>query len=242
MNVRLIQGECLAAMAKLPDRCVDMVLCDMPYGTTQNKWDSVIDLQEMWKQYARLCTGAVVLTAAQPFTSVLVCSNLKKFKYSWVWEKEKGTGHLNAKKQPMRSVEDVVVFYTGQPVYNPQMEVGTPYNGNARIGGKQQTSNYGGYNPVRNDNEGFRYPKQVIRINSVGRGGVHPTQKPVTLMEYLIRTYTNEGMTVLDNCMGSGTTGVACKNLNRNFIGIELDPLYFQLAKNRINATKWGAQ
>lgn len=204
----MMQGDCLELMRDIPDGSVDMILCDLPYGTTQNKWDSVIPLDLLWAEYRRICRkgAATVLTAAQPFTSSLVMSNPDMFKYDWTWRKEKGTGHLNAKKMPMRDKEDVLVFYSQKPVYNPQFGEGKPYNGAARVGKKQQTENYGKYAAIREDNYGKRYPRQVIEFNSVGRGGEHPTQKPIALMEYLIRTYTNEGDTVLDNCMGSGTT------------------------------------
>lgn len=235
MGFELYRGDCLELMQDIPDGSVDLILCDLPYGTTQNKWDSVIPFDSLWAQYKRICKGAVVLTAAQPFTSALVMSNPSMFKYDWVWQKEKGTGHLNAKKMPMRDKEDVLVFYSNQPTYNPQFEEGAPYVGANRVGKKQQTENYGNYEAVREDSDGRRYPKQVLRFTSVGRGGKHPTQKPVTLMEYLIKTYTNEGDTVLDNCMGSGTTGVACANTGRNFIGIEMDKDYFKIARARVN-------
>jgi DNA modification methylase len=227
-------GDCLDIMPTLDAGSVDMVLADLPYGTTQNKWDSIIPLDALWREYWRICRGVVVLTAAQPFTSALVMSAPAFFKYDWVWQKEKGTCHLNAKKMPMRDKEDVLVFYTKQPTYNPQFGEGEPYSGAARVGGKQQTASYGKYDAVREDSDGKRYPKQVLQFNSVGRGGLHPTQKPVALMEYLIRTYTNEGDTVLDNTMGSGTTGVACINTGRKFIGIERDPTYFAIAQKRI--------
>ena len=231
----LMQGDCLELMKSIPDASVDMILCDLPYGTTQNKWDSVIPFEALWAAYLRICKGAVVLTAAQPFTSALVMSNPPLFKYDWVWQKEKGTGHLNAKKMPMRDKEDVLVFYAKQPTYNPQFAEGEPYSGSARVGKRSQTSNYGKYEAVREDSDGKRYPKQVLRFGSVGRGGIHPTQKPVALMEYLIRTYTNEGMTVLDNCAGSFTTGIACLNTGRRFIGIEKDPEYFRIGSERMH-------
>lgn len=233
-DFELYRGDYLDLMADIPDQSVDLILCDLPYGTTQNKWDSVIPFEELWLNYNRICLGAVVLTAAQPFTSLVVCSNPNDFKYDWVWRKEKGTGHLNAKKQPMRDKEDILVFYKRQPTYNPQFTPGEPYVGAARVGKKQQTENYGKYEAICDDNEGKRYPKQVLEFNSVARGGVHPTQKPVALMEYLILTYTNEGDTVLDNCMGSGTTGVACANTGRNFIGIEREKEYYHIARKRI--------
>ena len=237
----LMQGDCLELMRDIPGGSVDLILCDLPYGTTQNKWDSVLPMDALWKEYKRICRGAVVLTATQPFTSALVMSNMEQFKYDWVWRKPKGTGHLNAKKQPMRDKEDILVFYAKQPTYNPQFGSGTPYKNKA---GKDHsactsmTGSYGAYTNKRDDSDGRRYPKQVLEFGVVERGTVHPTQKPVALMEYLIRTYTNEGMTVLDNCMGSGTTGVACVNTGRNFIGMEMDAGYFEIARQRIEAAK----
>lgn len=237
IEVNLMQGDCLELMKSIPDASVDMILCDLPYGTTQNKWDSVIPLDLLWAQYKRICKGAIVLTAAQPFTSALVMSNIDWFKYDWTWRKPKGTGHLNAKKMPMRDKEDVLVFYPKQPIYNPQFGSGKPYKdkaGKDHSATTSMTGSYGSYTNKREDSDGKRYPKQVLEFGVVERGTVHPTQKPVALMEYLIRTYTNEGMAVLDNCMGSGTTGVACANTGRNFIGIEMDEKYFQIAKDRI--------
>jgi site-specific DNA-methyltransferase (adenine-specific) len=237
----LRHGDCLDIMKDIPDGSIDMILCDLPYGTTKNKWDTIIPFEQLWKQYRRICNGAFVLTASQPFTSAVVMSNLKMFKYDWVWRKPKGTGHLNANKMPMRDKEDILVFYKNQCTYNPQFTNGTPYKDKA---GKNYTDNssmtesYGAYTNFRNDNEGKRYPKQVLEFGVVERGTIHPTQKPVALMEYLIKTYTNEGETVLDNCMGSGTTGIACINTNRNFIGIEKEEKYFEIAKNRIESHK----
>lgn len=236
---QLLQGDCLELMATIPSGSIDMVMCDLPYGTTQNKWDSVIPLEPLWLEYRRVCkpSAAIVLTASQPFTSALVMSNLTAFKYDWCWRKPKGTGHLNAKKQPMRDKEDVLVFYREQCTYNPQFTAGTPYKNKA---GKDhslatsRTESYGAYTNYREDNDGKRYPKQVLEFGVVERGTLHPTQKPVALMEYLIKTYTNEGDTVLDNTMGSGTTGVACGNTGRRFIGIERDLGYFNIALDRI--------
>ena len=230
--INLMQGDCLERMKEIPDGSVDMVLTDVPYGTTRNKWDSVIPLEPMWEQLNRIIkpNGAIVMTAMQPFTSVLVCSNLKMFKYQWVWQKEAGTGLLNAKKQPLRDHEDVCVFYSKQPTYNPQYTEGKPYV--AQKGG--ETSNYNPSGSVTTVSDGKRYPKTVQKFNR-DRNKIHPTQKPVALMEYLIRTYTNEGETVLDFTCGSGTTGVACVNTNRSFVGIELDPDYFEIAERRIN-------
>jgi len=235
----LYQGDCLILMHLIPAQSVDLILCDLPYGTTQNKWDSVIPFEPLWDHYKRICRGAIVLTAAQPFTSALVMSNVQSFKYAWVWDKvNRPTGHLNVKKQPMRETEDVTVFYDSQPTYNPQMVKGTPY----RATGSKKSANYGEQKKSTTIcDDGMRYPRNVLRIAADERGTVgriHPTQKPVALMEYLIRTYTNEGDTVLDNCMGSGTTGVACVNTGRNFIGIEQDAKYFEIAKQRIEAAR----
>lgn len=233
--IQLMQGDCLELMASIPDGSVDMVLCDLPYGTTQNKWDSVIPFETLWAHYWRVLkkNGAVVLTAAQPFTSALVMSQPKAFKYQWVWEKSQATGHLNAKHMPMRIHEDVLVFAIGKPIYSPQgLE---PYNKITRRG--NNGTNFG-VSGLENFQEFTNYPRSILRFKNDSKTK-HPTQKPVALMEYLIKTYTNEGETILDNCMGSGTTGVACVNTGRNFIGIERDEKYFQIAQERIaNAQK----
>jgi len=226
-------------MGEMPDGCVNMVLTDPPYGITACKWDSIIPLEPTWEQLKRAIkpNGSIVMTASQPFTSILVCSNLKWFKYDWTWRKPKGTGHLNAKKMPMRDKEDIVVFYSKPTTYNPQMVKGEAYKAKS---GKSSFDGYGKDLRVGSDNFGVRYPKQVLEFGVVERGTVHPTQKPVALMEYLIKTYTNEGETVLDFTMGSGSTGVACGNLNRRFIGIEIDPGYFEIAQDRIASAYAG--
>lgn len=230
---KIILGDCLEVMKDIPDKSVDMILCDLPYGTTACKWDSIIPFEPLWEQYERVIkdNGAIVLTAAQPFTSALVMSNLKLFKYDWVWKKPKGTGHLNAKKQPMRDKEDILVFYKRQPTYNPQMVKGEPYQSKS---GKSQYEGYGKDKRMGNNNNGLRYPKQVIEFGVVERNTVHPTQKPVALFEYLIKTYTNEGDIVLDNCVGSGTTAIAAHNTGRFFIGIEKEPKYVEIARRRV--------
>lgn len=241
MSVTLMNADCLDAMWLIPDGSVDLILCDLPYGTTQNKWDSVIPFEPLWAHYWRVLkpNGAVVLTAAQPFTSVLVTSQLNDFKYQWVWEKSKVTGVLNAKKQLLRNHEDVLVFYRQQPTYNPQgVEACSIRANTGRSSSGKSSGNYGTITPTEDgtyEQTQTGYPRSVLKIASEGKT-VHPTQKPVALMEYLIRTYTNDGETVLDNCMGSGTTGVACKNTGRKFIGIERDPEYFRIAQERINA------
>ena len=240
-EMKLIHGDCIEKMKEIPDGSVDMILADPPYGTTACKWDSIIPLEPMWEQLKRVIkpNGAIVMTASQPFTSALVMSNPKMFKYDWCWRKPKGTGHLNAKKMPMRDKEDIVVFYKNPCTYNPQMVAGEPYKakpgrGCARKSKANGEDCYGKYQDVREDNQGFRYPRQVIEHPICERDRLHPTQKPVALMEYLIKTYTNEGETVLDFTMGSGTTGVACICEGRNFIGIEKDEKYFQIAVERI--------
>jgi len=232
--ITLLLGDCLDIMPLLPAGCIDLVLTDPPYGTTACKWDSVIPLADMWDAVRRVTrkNSAVVMTAAQPFTTALIHSNIKNFKYCWVWEKPQGTGHLNAKKQPLKSCEDVAVFYAKQCLYNPQM-VGSEKRVVTRSGEESKTDNYGKFTEHARSEYVGRYPKALLKVNRDKNLG-HPTQKPVALMEYLIKTYTNEGDTVLDFTMGSGTTGVACVNTGRSFVGIEQDPKYFQIAKDRI--------
>ena len=232
-NVQLYQGDCLEEMKNIPDKSIDMILCDLPYGTTRNKWDTVIDLDLLWIEYERIIkdNGAIVLFAQVPFNIILGYSNLKLLKYEWIWEKEQGTGHLNAKKMPLKSHENIMVFYKKLPTYNPQM-VGNEVRTVKRSGNKSKTTNYGDFIEIKESTYIGRYPKDIIKFNK--DKGYHPTQKPVALLEYLIKTYTNEGEIVLDNCMGSGSTGVACININRKFIGVELEEKYFEMAKNRI--------
>jgi site-specific DNA-methyltransferase (adenine-specific) len=226
----LIHGECLEVMSDAPDSSVDMILCDLPYGTTQNKWDSIIPLDALWAQYWRIAkpNAAVVLTAAQPFTTALIASNLPEFKYVWYWRKNRATNVLNAKKMPLRDTEEIVVF-RGR-TYNPQ---GLIYAPEPSRNSKRDGDNYGTGTTKTYVREFTNYPKQTLDFDVVQRVE-HPTQKPVALMEYLIRTYTNPGDVVLDNCMGSGTTGVACRNSGREFIGIEQDEKYFNIASGRL--------
>ena len=233
--VTLYHGDCLKLLPELEENSVDMILTDLPYGTTACSWDSIIPLDKLWEQYNRVAkeNAAMVFTAAQPFTTILASSNIKNFRYEWIWEKPQGTNPMNAKIMPLKSHENILVFYKTKPIYNPQMTKGTPYGGF-----KSETSTigevYGKAKSIhRNNPEGTRYPKTVLKFKQ--EKGLHPTQKPVSLMEYLIRTYTNEGDVVLDNTMGSGTTGVACFNTSRKFIGIENDPIYFQKAHERIS-------
>jgi site-specific DNA-methyltransferase (adenine-specific) len=221
-------------MKEIADGSVDMVMCDLPYGTTQNKWDSVIPLEKLWKEYRRVCklNAAILLTAQTPFDKVLGASNLGMLKYEWIWWKSKATGHLNSKHSPMKDHENILTFYGVPPVYNPQGLIRKAFPTVRR--GRDNGTNYG-----KSDKDAIQefenYPRIVLKVSSEGNT-VHPTQKPVALMEYLIRTYTNEGETVLDNTMGSGTTGVACVNTGRSFIGIERDEEYLEIATSRIAA------
>ena len=234
----ILIGDCLELMQQIPDSSIDMLLCDLPYGTTQCKWDTPLPLGELWAQYNRVCkkNAAMIFTSAQPFTSALIMSNPKYFKYTWVWEKSKATGYLNAKKMPMRAHEDVCVFYRKPPTYNPQMTQGEPYNkGKAH----RPTAVYGSQveTLVKNDS-GLRYPRTVQYFKTAESEGkksvIHPTQKPVALFEYLIRTYSDPGEVVLDSCIGSGTTAIAALKANRKFIGFELDPIYGKAAQERL--------
>ena len=235
MELNVVYNEdCLEGMNRIEDKSVDMILCDLPYGTTQNKWDSVIPLDSLWEQYKRIIkdNGAIVLTGSQPFTSLLGASNIKMLKYSWVWKKTSATGHLNAKRMPMKNHEEILVFYQKQPTYNPQNVI--DFNKVVKRGNNGNC--YGDSGKV-NFQEKTNYPRSILEFKSVGKT-IHPTQKPVDLFEYLIKTYTNEGDTVLDNCMGSGTTAIACMNTNRNYIGFELDKGYYDIILERIKNHK----
>ena len=236
--IDLRKGDCLELMKDLPNESIDMILADLPYGTTQNKWDVIIPLDKLWEQYERIIkeNGMICLTSAEPFTSTLITSNKKMFKYDLIWDKKLSSGFLNAKRMPLRRHEQILCFYKKLPTYNPEMVT----RGKVRKKGittetGKHTSNYGEFkNSVVENNE--YYPTSIIEVSNANRKDkLHPTEKPVALLEYLIKTYTNEGETVLDNTMGSGTTGVACVNTNRNFIGMELDDKYFEIAKARIN-------
>ena len=237
--MELIQGDCLEVMKNIPSASVDMILCDLPYGTTRNKWDTCLNLGKLWEQYKRIIkdNGAIVLFSQMPFTAALVMSNPKMFRYEWIAEKSLATGFLNAKRMPMKAHENILVFYKKLPTYNAQMTKGKPYSITRRDIGGQYLHNF---ESIETKNEGTRCPRDVLRdLWQPYCGGkmYHPTQKPVPLLEYLIKTYTNEGDTVLDNCMGSGSTGVACVNTKRDFIGVELDENYFDIARRRINDT-----
>jgi len=227
----------LELMKDIPDGSIDMILCDLPYGTTACKWDTVIPFEPLWEQYERIIkdSGAIVLTSMQPFASALTMSNIKLFKYEWIWNKSKATGFLNAKKQPLRSHENVLVFYKKQPTYNPQMVKGELHHRGQKAQSKQTTV-YGNFSFDLYYSDEY-YP-QTVRFFNVQERAIHPTQKPVALFEYLIKTYTNEGETVLDNCAGSGTTAIACINTNRKYICMEKDAGYFEIMRKRIEQHK----
>jgi site-specific DNA-methyltransferase (adenine-specific) len=233
--IDLRQGDCLDVMKTLPDKSVDMILCDLPYGTTKNKWDSIIPLDKLWEQYNRIIkdNGAIALFGSQPFTTNLNFSNIKNYRYEWVWLKNNSTGFQLANKRPLKKHELISVFYKKQPTYKPQGL--KPYGKINKRGSMGEN-----WDEMRSNEyiqQWTNYPTQILEFG-YDKEKLHPTQKPVELLEYLIKTYTNENDTVLDNCMGSGSTGVACVNTNRNFIGIELDKEYFEIAKERINELK----
>jgi len=228
-------GDCLEVMKTIPDKSIDAIICDLPYGTTACKWDSVIPFEPLWAQYKRIIkgNGAIVLFGQEPFSSLLRMSNIGEYKYDWIWDKVKPGTFATAKYQPLRQHELISVFYKNFGAYNPQMTERDKPKTSKRYGNSDSASLK--YNDGLNRTYTQLYPKTILKYsNATQKGKVHPTQKPVDLLEYLVKTYTNQGDTVLDNCMGSGTTGVACKNLGRKFIGIEQDANYFQIAKNRI--------
>lgn len=233
---QLYQGDCLEVMKNIPDKSIDMILCDLPYGTTQCKWDSIIPFDNLWEQYNRVIknNGAIVLFGSEPFSSMCRTSNIKQYKYDWVWDKKQAGNVLNAKRQPLKIFENIMVFNT--KTYYPIMRKGKlrkkgGLNKQPEITGKVKLD-YTTYNDKY-------YPTAILEFSNANkRNRLHPTQKPVALLEYLIKTYTNKGEVVLDNCMGSGSTGIACLNTNRNFIGIELDEGYFKIAKERLREVK----
>lgn len=234
---KIHHGDCLELMKDIPDKSVDMILCDLPYGTTACKWDTIIPFDELWKQYERIIkvNGAVVLTASQPFTSALVMSNPKLFRYEWIWEKDQGRNFQLAKKQPLKITESVLIFYKKFPTYNPQglIKLDKPIvKSNRKKGGS--LSHLSSENKRETYIQEYKnYPKNLFKFNS--ERGLHPTQKPVSLFEYLIKTYTNEGEKVLDNCLGSGTTAIAAMNTGRFFIGMEKEKEYVDIANKRIS-------
>ena len=232
--MKLINDDCLKVLSAISDKSIDLILTDLPYGTTACKWDNIIPFEPMWKELKKVIKdkGCIALFGTEPFSSHLRISNLKQFKYDWIWQKQQGTNPLSVNYMPLKDYEIISIFYKQKPTYNPQMTFGKPYK-SYKSKTKKIGEVYGSENSQHRDNpEGTRFPKMVLYFKT--ERGYHPTQKPVTLLEYLIKTYTNENDTVLDFTMGSGSTGVACKNLNRNFIGIELDKNYFDVAKKRI--------
>lgn len=235
--VNLYNGDCLEFMKDIQDKSIDMILCDLPYGTTACKWDNVIPFEPLWEQYTRIIkeNGAIVLFGNEPFSSMLRLSNLKMYKYDWMWKKTKPSGHLNAKRQPMRAFENICVFYKKQCTYNPQGLVFGVFDNNRPSRENKVKGEYTfGLEKHFGLSNAKNYPKNILEFANPNQNLLHPAQKPVALLEYLIKTYTNECDTVLDNCMGSGSTGVACIHTNRNFIGMELDKKYFDIASKRI--------
>lgn len=233
--MKLLNGDCMELLPDIPEHSVDLILCDLPYGTTDCKWDHVLPMDKLWTEYDRILksNGVAALFAAQPFTTALINSNAPNFRYCWYWKKNNKTGALLAKVQPMRCMEDICIFYRKKPTYNPQglIRLERPKY-NAPAPGKVYGTKANG-----SIQEYTNYPIHLLEFNGVQAGSKerkHPTQKPVPLLEYMVRTYTNEGETVLDNCMGSGSTGVACLRSGRHFIGIEKDPHYFQVAQERL--------
>jgi site-specific DNA-methyltransferase (adenine-specific) len=238
---KIYLGDCLDIMNSIDDESTDMILCDLPYGITQNEWDSVIPIKNLWEQYKRIIknNGVIILTASGLFTAKLMLSNEKMYRYKWVWEKSKSSGFMNAKKMPLKSHEDILVFYKNLPTYNPQGVIPVKIKtGRSRKGNDRNYGKTGVGNPDYIQTTG-NYPKDILKINNPSnKGHQHPTQKPVALFEYLIKTYTNEGDLVLDNCIGSGTTAIAAINTNRNWIGIEMNEEYYSLANKRIETHK----
>lgn len=237
----LIHADCFDALPDLQDGSVDLVLADLPYGTTQCAWDTELPLERLWAEYRRVCRGPIILFAQTPFDKILGASNIRSLKYEWIWEKTNATGHLNAKKAPMKAHENILVFYDNAPTYNPIKTFGHVRKSAKKMGCASPI--YGKQNRDDSYDSTERYPRSVLEFSSdKQRGGLHPTQKPVDLCEYLIRTYTNPGDLVLDNCMGSGTTGVAAARSGRRFIGIEREREYFEIAQTRISALSLSSQ
>jgi site-specific DNA-methyltransferase (adenine-specific) len=238
---RIYHGDCLKGMKLLLDRSVDMILSDPPYGITANAWDSIINMDKLWSEYKRIIKpkGAIVLTARCPFDKVLGMSNLSWLRYEWIWEKSRATGFLDAKRSPLRAHENVLVFCDRSPPYHPQFEKGKPYKSTRRARYDANTGKH--LRAAVSENPGFRYPRSVLHVASESNT-VHHTQKPLALFEYLIKTYTNPGDLVLDSCMGSGTTAIACLNTARNFVGFELDPQCFAAAQHRLRTHQCSLQ
>ena len=236
---KLFQGDCLQLMSKIPDHSIDMILCDLPYGVTKNMYDIILPFDKLWHSYNRVVknNGCIALFAQGRFYIDLISSNRKMFRYDLIWDKELVTGFLNAKRMPLRQHEQIAIFYKNKPCYNPQFTKGNPSHSKGTAYKFKNTinNNYGEYVPVEQTISTLKYPTSILRFQKPHPSkALHRTEKPVDLLEYLIKTYTNEGAVVLDNCMGSGSTGIACLNTNRSFIGIELDEYYFKIAEERI--------
>ncbi len=234
---KILHGDCLEWLPQIDDKSIDMILCDLPYGTTACKWDTIIPFEELWSEYERIIkdNGAIVLTASQPFTSALVMSNPRMFRYEWIWDKKNPTNFAMAKKQPLKYYESILVFSKKQTEYYPIKWRGKPNHKQGSLKNAQRSEVYGKISRAEDNLDGLKYPRSIIEFpKHSSQCGLHPTQKPVDLFEYLIKTYTLEGETVLDNCIGSGTTAIACINTNRNFIGIEKDWSYCEIANKRI--------
>jgi len=234
---KIYNEDCLEGMKRIPDGSIDMILCDLPYGTTYNEWDVRIPFEPLWEQYKRITkkNTAICLFSQMPFGAEIIMSNRKMFRYEWIWEKAKPTGFLNAKKAPMKCHENILVFYGALPTYNPQKTKGKPYKRRAGTIGGHGTYRENYYMRANDASDGSRFPRDVVKCSqNIGAASFHPTQKPTALCEYLIRTYTNEGELVLDNCMGSGTTAVAAINTGRHYIGFEKERKYYDIAQKRI--------
>ncbi len=239
--IDLRYGDCLEIMQDISESSIDMILCDLPYGQSKFEWDKIIPFEPLWEEYNRIIkdNGVIVLFGSEPFSSKLRMSNFKNYKYDWIWKKDRPTGLFLSKKQPLRDIENIMVFYKKQPTYNPQMTVG---NKNHKRGTTEGKSDHYSTKIFEESKEtDLKYPRQLLFFKKE-HPPKHPTQKPVALLEYLIKTYTNENETVLDNCMGSGSTGVACVNLNRNFIGIEINEKYFEIAKKRVEKSNFSKE
>ena len=234
----ILLGDCLELMKDIPNGSIDMILCDLPYGTTNCKWDIIIPFEKLWEQYYRITkpNAAIVLFSTQPFTTALISSNMKDFRYSLIWDKIRAAGFLNANRMPLKQHEDINVFYKMQPTYNPQKYIDKPYDKTKYNGNKLDKNVLGAYTSQSSKNEGERFPKSILTFSQNWRrqDQIHPTQKPAELMEYLIKTYSNEGDLILDNCAGSGTTAIACLNTNRQFIVMEKEQKYYDIILKRV--------
>jgi len=237
----IIHGDCLDEMMEIPEESIDMILCDLPYGITACKWDTVIPFIPLWEHYNRIIkdNGAIVLFGSEPFSSALRMSNIKNYKYDWVWEKPQPSNSLLAKKQPLKYTENIVIFYNKQPIYNPQMWMGKPNHSRNDNGAEMKSEIIGSsIKRTKTNIDGIKYPRNILKMPAVRQSKLHPTQKPVALLEYLIKTYTNEGDLVLDNCAGSFTTAIASENLKRNWICIEKEEEYCDIGRKRITENR----